>query len=168
MNRQSLGKDLEPRQHPQHHQHNIAGRKRQQALNDVVVGAVDEAVQHPQADIRPGCHEHGRRGAARDIDEHAGNVEQHRQLQQVHVVAVGQADVRWHADGFTVLEIVGHHLAAESGTKARNGDEQQDKAGPERQDKQRLKDVGVGHVRGSLCGWNLVCWWSQPAVRLHQ
>ncbi len=55
-----------------------------------------------------------------------GSVEQHRQLQQVHVVADWQRDVTRHAGAFAIAEILDVHAASTRGANAGDGNEVQD------------------------------------------
>ena len=116
-----LRPQLSPRQYPQHEQHAIADREHEQAMHDRVVRQVDRTVQNAQRDVRPRNFHAQRRGARGDVHEQAHDIEQHWQLQQVHVVAVWNAHCWWHLGRLTELEIRRYDLATPAGADARGG-----------------------------------------------
>jgi len=109
-------------------------------------------VQRAQADVRPSQPDRRGRGQHRYIEEQAHHIEQHRQLQQVHVVAIRDAHGVGHGRRFAQLEIDAPDLAAPHGADAHDGDEQQHQAGEAGEGEYGVEDRGVVHEWDSSRG----------------
>src|SRR5260221_10739123 len=94
-------------------------------MEHIAVGEMNRAVQRAQRDIGPSEIHRPRVDRCRDVEREADDVEQHRQLEQVHHVPVGQRDIAWHIAGFAISEIRGLHPPARCCPEARGGDKEQ-------------------------------------------
>src|SRR5258708_20392945 len=64
-------------------------------------------------------------GGWRGVSNQTDQREQNRRFKQVHVVAIWECDIRWHASGLSELEVVGSDLAGECCPEADKGHERQ-------------------------------------------
>src|SRR5580698_11523086 len=141
----SVGGNVYRSNHPERDQCGVTQGERGQPVQDMVVGKMNQAVNDAQCDISPGSRDGQTRGASGDIQDHANYIEEHRHLEQVHVVPVRNTDIGWHRRGLPILEVIRPNLTTAHRTNPHEWNEQQDQEGPSGERKYGMKHFEVPH-----------------------
>ena len=96
-------------------------------MHNLVVGEMYRAMKYAQREVAPCQVERPRINTFYDIEGDACDVEQQGHLQQVHVVSIGNADVRGHILRLSVLKVVSDYLPSERGLEAPVRNDQKDR-----------------------------------------
>src|SRR5580704_17543919 len=111
--------------HPKRDERGVAERKCGKSVQHVVVAEMNYAVNNTQSDVGPRNIDSEARRSSRHIQNHTNHIEEQRQLKQVHVVPVWNADIGWDRRRLSVLEILRTDLAAPNRPNSHEWDFQQ-------------------------------------------
>src|SRR4051812_39133923 len=116
---------LPPESHPYREQHDAAGGKGDEAMHDVVISEMDQAVTKPGDDVHPGEIHVDPVGLSGHVERETGDVEKGRHLEQVDEIAVRQANLWRHVRRLAKGEVRRDHAPRARSLEARVRNHQQ-------------------------------------------
>jgi hypothetical protein len=116
---------------PQADQDEVAYRKHGEAVEDIVVGDVNQRLRHTKCDICPTDFENDHVDPIGDIEHEADHIKQNRQFEEIHHRPIGNRNIAGNVAGFAILEVFGTHPSCKGGAKTLKWDQEQYRECPE-------------------------------------